>query len=247
MVLKTSLALILAGAVSLLQAQDEHAGHNFTNDFGKVHFAISCSPAAQQQFDRAVAMLHSFFYPETEKAFRSVAERDPSCAMAYWGIAISQRPNPLTAPFPDALLKQGLDAIEQARRIGTPTPLEREWIDALVPFFQDYGTVNQRTRSDRYEATMARLHARHPRDVEATAFYALALLEAVDLTDKTYAKQLKAAALLEPLQRAHPDHPGIPHYLIHAYDYAPIAVRGLPAERRYATLAPSTQHALHHT
>ena len=213
--------------------------------FGRVHFPTSCSAAVQPEFDRAVAMLHSFFYPETEKAFRAVADKDPSCAMAYWGIAISQRPNPLTAPFPDALLEQGWKATEKARSTGSPTPLEREWIDALAAFYRDYQTVNQRTRSDRYEAAMARLHARHPKDAEVTAFYALSLLEAVDLTDKSYAKQLKAAKLLEPLQRAHPDHPGIPHYLIHAYDYAPIAAKGLPAARRYATLAPSAPHALH--
>ncbi|HEV8396077.1 MAG TPA: hypothetical protein VGQ37_17475 [Vicinamibacterales bacterium] len=174
-----------------------------------------------------------------------MSERDPSCAMAYWGMAISQRPNPLTAPFSDALLKQGLEAIEKARTTGSPNALEREWIAALVPFFHDYQTVNQRVRSERYEAAMAQLYARHPQDPEVTAFYALALLEAVDLTDKRYARQLKAARLLEPLQRAHPDHPGIPHYLIHAYDYAPIATKGLPAARRYATLAPSAPHALH--
>lgn len=228
------------------QAQGDHAGHGAGGEiYGRVHFPISCAPAVQADFDRAVAMLHSFFYPETEKAFRAVAEKDPSCAMAYWGIAISQRPNPLTAPFPDTLLKQGLDAIQTARTTGSPTPLEREWIDALVPFFQDYPTVNQRVRSDRYEAAMAQLSARHPKDTEVTAFYALSLLEAVDLSDKTYAKQLKAARLLEPLQRANPEHPGLPHYLIHAYDYAPIATRGLPAARRYASLAPSAPHALH--
>ena len=115
----------------------------------------------------------------------------------------------------------------------------------MVPFYQDYQTVGQRVRSERYEAAMARLHARHPKDPEVTAFYALALLEAVDLTDKSYARQLKAARLLEPLQRVNPEHPGVPHYLIHAYDYAPIATRGLPAARRYATLAPSAPHALH--
>lgn len=235
---------IIASAATVL-AQSEHTGHGGGDAFGRVHFQTSCSPAVQADFDRAVAMLHSFFYPETEKAFRSVAERDPSCAMAYWGIAISQRPNPLTAPFPDALLKQGWEAIEKARSTGSPTAVEREWIEALAPFFQDYQTVGQRMRSQRYEATMARLHARHSEDAEVTAFYALALLEAVDLSDKTYAKQLKAAALLEPLQRANPDHPGIPHYLIHAYDYAPIATKGLPAARRYATLAPSAPHALH--
>ena len=239
------LSCTIVACAATATAQNEHAGHGDGDAFGRVHFATSCSPAVQPDFDRAVAMLHSFFYPETEKAFRAVAERDPSCAMAYWGIAISQRPNPLTAPFPEALLKQGLEAIQKARTTGSPNALEREWIEALVPFFQDYQTVGQRVRSERYEAAMARLHARHSQDPEVTAFYALALLEAVDLSDKSYAKQLKAASLLEPLQRANPEHPGIPHYLIHAYDYAPIATKGLPAARRYATLAPSAPHALH--
>ena len=245
----TACGLVLACAFTTgartASAQSDHAGHGGGETFGRVHFSTSCNPAVQPDFDRAVAMLHSFFYPETEKAFRAVAEQDPSCAMAYWGIAISQRPNPLTAPFPAELLKQGWEAIVKARTVGSLTALERDWIEALVPFFQDYATVGQRVRSQRYEDGMARLHARHPKDPEVAAFYALALLEAVDLADKTYAKQLKAAALLEPLQRAHSDHPGIPHYLIHAYDYAPIAAKGLPAARRYATLAPSAPHALH--
>src|SRR5262250_58651 len=138
MMLRTSLALILAGALSLLQAQDEHAGHNFSSDFGNVHFKISCTPAAQQQFDRAVAMLHSFFYPETEKAFQSVAQQEPSCAMAYWGIAISQRPNPLTATFGLSFLKQGLESIQKARVMSPLSQREREWIEALSVFFSDY-------------------------------------------------------------------------------------------------------------
>src|SRR4029450_13543090 len=187
-------------AVSILvvlgygQAAAQDHAHDSGGTFGTVHFETSCNASVQAEFDRAVAMLHSFFYPETEKAFRAVAERDPSCAMAWWGIAISQRPNPLTAPFPEALLKQGWEAIEKARTTGSPNTLEREWIEALVPFFQDYQAVGQRVRSQRYEAAMARLHARHPQDTEVTVFYALALLEAVDLSDKTYAKQLKAAA-----------------------------------------------------
>jgi hypothetical protein len=243
--LRTCLALILAGTVSLVQAQDEHAGHNPSSDFGKVHFEISCSRAAQQQFDRAVAMLHSFFYPETEKAFERVAQEEPSCAMAYWGLAISQRPNPLTAPFAPALLKRGLEAVQKARAAAPPTQREREWIEALAVFFQDYETVDQRTRSARYEAAMSRLHDRYATDTEAAAFHALALLEAVDLMDKKYSKQLKAAEILERLQRTQPEHPGVVHYLIHSYDYAPIASKGLPAARRYAALAPSAPHALH--
>ncbi len=244
MVLRTVLALILSGAVSLLQAQD-HAGHNFTSEFGKVHFEISCNPSAQREFDRAVAMLHSFFYPETEKAFQTVAQEDPSCAMAYWGIAISQRPNPLTAPFAPALLKQGWEAIQKARAASPPTQRERDWIEALATFFDGYDTVDQRTRSERYESAMARLYRRYATDTEAAAFYALALLEAVDLTDKKYSRQLKAAEVLERLRKTQPDHPGVVHYLIHSYDYAPIASKGLPAARRYAALAPSAPHALH--
>ena len=210
-----------------------------------MHFEISCSADAQRQFDRAVAMLHSFFYPETEKAFAAIVEHEPSCAMGYWGIAISQRPNPLTAPFPPQLLERGRVALQQARQAGAPTQRERDWIDALVPFFEAHDTVDQQTRTERYEAAMERLHQRYPTDSEVSIFYALALLEAVDLTDKTYASQLKAASILEELQKAQPTHPGVVHYLIHAYDYAPIAAKGLPAARRYAALAPSAPHALH--
>ena len=128
---------------------------------------------------------------------------------------------------------------------GSPTPRERAWIDALAPFFENAQRVDQRTRTASYEAAMAALHAQYPDDTEAAAFYALALLEAVDLTDKTYSRQLRAAAILERLRRDQPEHPGLAHYIIHAYDYAPIAAKGLPAAREYAALAPSAPHALH--
>jgi hypothetical protein len=200
--------------------------------FGEVHFPISCSQAAQQQFDRAVAMLHSFFYPETVKAFTAIANAEPSCAMAYWGIAISQRPNPLVGPFPPALLKNGWEAIEKARIASHKTPREGDWIEALAAFFKDYITVDQRTRSLAYEAAMAQLSARYPDDTEAAIFYALALLEAADLKDKTYAKQLKAEGILQSIEAKQPCHPGIPHYIIHCYDYAAICEQGLPAARR---------------
>jgi tetratricopeptide (TPR) repeat protein len=224
------------------QAGHDHAA---AEHFGSVHFETSCSAAVQPQFDRAVAMLHSFFYPETEKAFQAIVDREPSCGMAYWGMAISTRPNPLTAPFAPALLTRGWDAIQKARAAVPRTARERDWIEALAPFFDGHDTVDQRTRTRRYAAAMEALHAKYPNDSEAAVFYALSLLEAVDLTDTTYKGQLKAAALLERWQRRQPDHPGIIHYLIHSYDYAPIAAKGLPAARRYATLAPSAPHALH--
>ena len=226
-------------------AQNEHADHAAGENLGTVHFLISCSPEAQRQFDRPVAMLHSFYYPETIKAFTAIATAEPSCAMAYWGVAISQRPNPLVAPFPPEVLQQGSAAIEKARAAHATTRRERDWIDALAVFFQDYDTIDQKTRSAGYEAAMLKLHESYPHDTEASVFYALALNEAVDLMDKSYSRQLKAAAILEGLQRQLPDHPGIPHYLIHSYDYAPIATKGLAAARRYAGLAPSSPHALH--
>jgi tetratricopeptide (TPR) repeat protein len=210
---------------------------------GEVNFPISCSPAAQQQFDRAVAMQHSFFFPETVKAFTAIAEKEPSCAMAYWGIAISQRPNPLVGPFPGDVLKRGWEAIEKARAASQKTEREIAWIEALAAYYQDYASVPQQRRTANYEAAMARLWARHPDDAEAAIFYALALNEAP--ADKTYAKQLKAAGILEKLESKYPNHPGIAHYIIHSYDYPELAMRGVLAAARCARLAPSAPHALH--
>jgi tetratricopeptide (TPR) repeat protein len=213
--------------------------------YGEVSFPISCSAEAQQQFNRAVAMLHSFFFPETLKAFTAIAEKEPSCAMAHWGIAISQRPNPLVGPFPGNVLKAGWEAIEKARAAAPKSERERAWIEALVAFYKDYETVAQRTRTANYEAAMARLHARFPDDAEAAIFYALALNEATDPIDKSYAKPLKAAEILEKLEPQHPNHPGIPHYIVHSYDFPELAMRGVIAANRCAQLAPSAPHALH--
>jgi tetratricopeptide (TPR) repeat protein len=213
--------------------------------FGEVNFPISCSAAAQTQFNHAVAMLHSFFFPETVKAFTAIAKAEPSCAMAYWGVAISQRPNPLVAPFPPEVMRKGWEAIEAGRAAGAKTPRERQWIEALAVFFKDYDKVDLRTRTLAYESAMAQLSARYPDDDEAAIFYALALNEAVDLNDKTFARQFKAASILQGLEARHPNHPGIPHYIIHSYDFAAICQQGLPAARRYADLSPSAPHALH--
>src|ERR1700704_648538 len=177
--------VIVASAIvgSLLQlaarAQEEK--------LGEVNFPISCSATAQVQFNRALAMLHSFFFPETVKAFAAIARQEPSCAIAYWGIAISQRPNPLVAPFPAEMMKNGWEAIEAGRAAGAKTRRERDWIEALAVFFKDYDKVDLRSRTLAYEDAMARLSALYPDDSEAAIFYALALNEAVDLNDKTYA------------------------------------------------------------
>jgi tetratricopeptide (TPR) repeat protein len=213
--------------------------------FQDVHFPISCSAAAQEQFDRGVSMLHSFFYPETVNAFTKVAEIDPSCLMAYWGIAISQRPNPLVPPFDSANLKRGYEAIQKGQSLRPKTQREKDWLSAMELFFKDADKLDQTTRSKLYEKAMEQLHMRYPEDSEAAVFYALALLENVSFSDKTYTSQLKAVAILEKIGARQPNHPGVTHYLIHSYDYQPLATRGLPAANKYAQIAPSAPHAQH--
>ena len=234
--------LFASTLIALLSQELARAGEE---RLGEVNLPISCSPAAQQKFNRAVAMQHSFFFPETVKAFTAIAETEPSCAMAYWGIAISQRPNPLVGPFPGDVLKRGWEAIGQARAASQKTEREIAWIEALAAYYQDYATVPQQKRTANYEAAMAQLWERYPDDAEAGIFYALALNEAADPADKTYVRQLKAAAILEKLEAKYPDHPGIPHYIIHSYDYPELAMLGVLAASRCARLAASAPHALH--
>jgi len=210
---------------------------------GRVHFKTSCSPEAQKEFERALAMLHSFFFPETVKAFTAIPTTDPSCAIAYWGIAISQRPNPLVGPFDAATLKRGLEAIEKGESIGPKTQRERDWLAALKEFYKDYDKVDQDTRTRNYAKAMERLAAKYPDDVEAKIFYALALNETFD--HKSMEPLLKAIAILEPIDKKYPDHPGVTHYLIHSYDFPAIAHRGVPAANKYAKIAPSAPHAQH--
>src|SRR6266851_3603358 len=183
---------------------------------GKVHFPISCSADAQQRFDRALAVLHSFWYEEAAKQFTAVAAADPGCAMAQWGIAMSVW-YPLWYPPGDKAMKTGTDADK----------------------------VDHRTRSVAYEKAMEQLYLRYPDDSEAAVFYALALDATAPPTDKSLANQRKAAAILEKVHAEQPSHPGVAHYLIHSYDSAPLAEAGLPAARSYAALAPDVPHALH--
>jgi hypothetical protein len=242
-----ALAACLVCAASPTPAHDEGdaAARSTSEAFGHVHFATSCSPEAQRQFDRALAMLHSFFFPETINAFAAIPAADSQCAIAYWGLAISQRPNPLVGPFDAATLKRGLDAVEKGEAVGSKTERERDWLAAIKAFYQDYQTVDQDTRARNYEKAMEALVSKYPDDDEAKIFYALALNETYDHSDKTYAALLKAAHLLESLERKYPSHPGITHYIIHSYDFAPIASRGLAAARKYGDLAPQAPHALH--
>src|SRR5690349_20516907 len=195
-------ALIVVPALAL-SAQDR------TEKLGTVHFPISCAPGTQPLFDRAVALLHSFHYPETVKAFQAVVALDPGCAMAYWGLAIAQRPNPIVGPFDAATLRRGAEAIEKAKAAGPKTARERDLIAAMEAFFRDPDTPDHQARVLAYERAMEDVYARHPEDPEVAIFYALALNEAVDPLDTTFARQLKAGAILEKVLATQPDHPGV--------------------------------------
>src|SRR5580704_17334464 len=235
------LAIAAAAAATIASANAEQ-----TNDdhLGAVHFSISCR-AAQGKFDRAVALLHNFFYPETVKAFQAVVEEDPSCAIAYWGVAMSELPNPLVPPFPPANLKSGWEAIQQGKAAKTQTPREAEYLAAIEVFYKDYDKIDHKTRAERYEQAVQRLHEHYPEDSETAIFYALTLNGAVDFNDKNYTKQLKAAAILNEEAKKQPNHPGIAHYLIHSYDFAPLAAMCVPTAQLYDKIAPAAPHALH--
>ncbi len=220
-------------------------GQEKAEKLGRVHFPVSCTPAAQQQFDRAVALLHSFWLDEAARAFAAIAQADPGCAMAHWGTAMTLFGNPFTWPLTGKALPDGWAAVEKAKTAQAKTQRERDYIGAVEAFYKDWDKVDHRTRALAYVKAMEELAQRHPEDTEASIFYALALDVTALPTDKTYANQLKAAGILEKVFAQQPNHPGVAHYLIHSYDYPPIAAQGLTAARRYASIAPSAPHALH--
>jgi hypothetical protein len=230
--------------VPVVTAQEKMGG---AEKLGKVHFAISCLPATQPEFDRAVAMLHSFWYPQGFNAFSEITKSDPGCAMAYWGMAISRRGNPLVgAPNPQ-VLKDGLEAASKAELAQAKTQRERDYISAIETYYKDSEKFDYRARVLAYEKAMEQLYLRYPEDSEAAVFYALAMNEAVSVlpADPEFTRQLKAGAILEKVLAAYPEHPGALHYLIHSYDFPALADRGLAAARTYGDVAPSAPHALH--
>ncbi len=237
---------ILALSVSLMLClPSAGAGQSRSHDhFGRVDFANSCSAAVQETFQRGVARLHSFWFDES--AFRTVLAQDPACAIATWGIAAVLIGNPFGGDGPSPQSAQRAQvAIDQGRRIGAQTQRERDYIDAVAAYYQDWQNRPERARQQFRAKAFESLAARYPDDAEAQIFYALYLGSTQSLADQTYASYLKAAAILEPLFVQRPDHPGVAHYLIHCYDAPPIAHKGLPAARRYATIAPDSPHALH--
>lgn len=212
---------------------------------GKVSFPTSCSPAVQQEFERGVAMLHSYWFNYARKTFEGVLQKDPECAIAYWGIAIDLLGNSLVGPPPGALAAQASEALDKARAIGPKTQRERDWIETIGVYYRDHDKVPVNKRLAAYNDAMQQLTQRYPDDYEAWAFYALTLQASASKTDMTYSSQLKSAAILEKLYKQNPQHPGVSHFLIHAYDYAPLADKGLAAANRYAGVAPAVPHARH--
>jgi tetratricopeptide (TPR) repeat protein len=234
----TTFVLLLALALPLpALAQQEK--------LGKVSFPTSCDPKVQAQFERGVAMLHSYWFIQARKTFESVLQQDPNCAMAHWGIAIDLLGNTLVGPPPPKNLQAGWQALEKARAIGAKTQRERDWIEALSAYYRDHDKVPLDARLAAYTKAMEQITQRYPDDFEAWVFYALTLQASASKADKTYANQLKSAAILEKLLKQDPQHPGVAHFLIHAYDYPPLADKGLAAARRYAGLAPAASHARH--
>jgi hypothetical protein len=230
---------------SALLADDGHDHHHDAGEkLGTVSFPTSCAPGVQKSFERGLALLHSFEYEEAENQFKDVAGKDPQCAVAYWGQAMSLFHGLWSRPSKDDL-KQGGGLLEKARAIKTTTSRERDYIEALAAFYRDPEKTDHKKRADAYADAMAGVHDRNPNDREAGIFYALALLSSGPDRDPNLTNAKKAIAILDKLFDEQPDHPGIAHYIIHACDNPAMAGLGLQAARKYAAIAPSSAHAVH--
>src|ERR1700752_3105579 len=245
-----SIASILAclgvGLLPALALDDEMKAHHHdaNEQLGKVSFPISCAPDSQKPFERGVALLHSFGYEEAQEQFVEIAQKDPACAMAHWGVAMSLFHQIWERPEQPAL-KRGWDEIEKARKIGAKTERERGYISALAVFYRDSATQDHPKRASAYSGAMGKLFQQYPTDVEAGAFYGLSLLAAAPPGDTSQASEKKAVEALNRLFQQQPDHPGLAHYIIHACDSPQLAPMGLEAARRYAGIASSSAPAGH--
>jgi len=241
--MKTPRLVVLAGALVL--AAGPAGSHDLPDRLGKVSFPTSCDPKVQPLFDAAVAMQHSYWFPEAHKTFNAVLERDPACAIAYWGLAVNYVGNSLVAPPPPKDVEAGWNALEKARAAGAKTQRERDWIEAISAYYRDHDKIALDRRLAAYSKAMERMTERYPGDFEAWVYYALTLQAMAPTDDKTYANQRRAAEILERLVAQNPQHPGAAHYLVHAYDYPPLAAQGIKIARTYGKLAPAAPHARH--
>ena len=241
--MKASFAVIAAAMAGFYLAPPALA-HSDDKKLGKVTFETSCKPEAQRHFDRAMLYQHSFWYRASQTVFEDALKSDPECGIAYWGIALSLLWNP-HVPTPAKNLVEGAAALAKAKTVGAKSQRERDYLDALGAMYADHDKVDHRTRMQSYAKAMEALAQRYPKDDEAQIHYALALNTSASPADKTYANQLKGAAMLEAIFKRQPQHPGVVHYLIHLYDYPPIAEKGLNAATLYAKIAPGAAHAQH--
>lgn len=236
-------ALVIALTTpAIVAAQHDHPSDG---KLGTVNFATSCQPATHADFNRGMALLHSFEFGPAIEMFNKVLAGDPNCAIAYWGIALSQWSNPFGGIKAGPLLERGLAAAQKGLATGSPTPRERAYLAAVNQLYANASTTSHRDRTLAYARAMEALQREYRDDIEARIFYALALDQTALPSDKTYALQAQAAEILEPLWKKFPDHPGLAHYIIHTYDVPALAPKALTAARRYAVIAPSSPHALH--
>jgi tetratricopeptide (TPR) repeat protein len=237
-------ALLLVSALAFAQAAP-HDHHHSAEELGKVNFPTTCSPAAQSLFERGVAWLHSFEYQRAETTFNEAASADPSCAIAYWGSAMSNY-HPLWASPTPAEMERGRAAVAKAEASPATSERERDYVAAIATFYRDSDKLDHKTRALAYNSAMAVLHKRYPADDEAAVFYALSQIAAGTIEkDPGFARQKDAAAILNKVLKDEPDHPGVAHYLIHSFDYPALAELALPAAHRYADIAPASAHAQH--
>ena len=238
----TCRAVLLAVLLPVSATPRAHTG---AEQLGKVSFANSCQPSVQASLERGVALLHSFSFRESDKVFREVLARDPDCAIAGWGIASTLIGNTFAVGPNPAQAQQAREAIERGRATARKTERERDFIEAIAEYYQQYPARPHMQRMKALSDAFEVVAKRYPGDDEAQIFSAVYLTATQSLTDKSFTAALKAAAILEVQFKKHPDHPGVAHYLIHSYDFPEIADKGMSAARRYAEIAPSAPHALH--
>jgi len=227
-------------------AQEHEHEHGAGEKLGSVSFATSCTPAVQKEFNRAVALLHSFQFSRAIEGFNAVLAEDASCGIAYWGISLSDWGNPFASGMKDkGQLQLGRESAARGKKVGSKTERERAYVAAVGRLYGDFESTPQQARLLAYRDAMEEVAAKYPEDHEAQIFHALALAESQDPADKTYAGRLKAGAILEKLFEQEPSHPGLAHYIIHTYDVPALAGQALVAARRYSEIAPDAPHALH--
>jgi hypothetical protein len=238
------LSLAVLSLTALVLTNPARAQDDADQQLGNVHFQTSCNAISQRRFDRGMRYQHSYWYLAAKEVFEEALKADPTCAMAEWGIALTYADNPHN-PIPQVNLAPGLAAIQRAKGLNPITERERDYIDALALMYTDYDKLNHGQRIRLFRDAQEKMAAKYPDDDEAQIAYAITLNTSADLNDKTYSQQLRGAAILEPLSKRLPQHPGVTHYLIHLYDYPELAEKGLYAANRYAQIAPAAPHAQH--